>query len=73
MLRLRRGETGDTGRGLGMTAAAGGGPERVAPSTVEDLSTVLKDATEAQHMVNVVGGGTRQGYGSPPPRTSCWI
>ncbi len=67
MLRLRRGETGDTGRGLGMTGAAGGGPERVAPSTVEDLSTVLKEATEEQRVVNVVGGGTRQGYGSPPP------
>ena len=67
MLRLRRGEAGNTGRGLGMTGAAGGGPERVAPSTVEDLSTVLRKATEEQRVVNVVGGGTRQGYGSPPP------
>ena len=43
MLRLRRGETGDTGRGLGMTGTAGGGPERVAPSSVEDLATVLQE------------------------------
>ena len=49
-----------------MTGTAGGGPERVAPSSVEDLATVLKSATEEQRLVNVVGGGTRQGYGSPP-------
>ena len=67
MLRLRRSEAGDTGRGLGMTGAAGGGPERAAPSSVEDLTGILKGATEEQRVVNVVGGGTRQGYGSPPP------
>jgi FAD/FMN-containing dehydrogenase len=50
-----------------MSGAAGGGPERVAPSSVEDLVTVLKSATEEKRVVNVVGGGTRQGYGSPPP------
>jgi glycolate oxidase FAD binding subunit len=50
-----------------MTGAAGGGPERVAPSSVEDLAKVLGHATEEQRVVNVVGGGTRQGYGSPPP------
>ena len=65
MLRLRWGETGDTGRGLGMNGTAGGGPERVAPSTVEDLTSVLRKATEEQRVVNVVGGGTNQGYGSP--------
>ena len=67
MLRLRRDPAGDTGRGLGMTGAAGGGPERVAPSSVEELARILKRATEEQRLVNVVGGGTRQGYGSPPP------
>jgi len=50
-----------------MTGTAGGGPERVAPSSVEELAKVLKSATEEQRVVNVVGGGTRQGYGSPPP------
>jgi glycolate oxidase FAD binding subunit len=48
-----------------MTAAAGGGPERVAPSGVEDLAKTLRRATEARQIVQVVGGGTRQGYGSP--------
>jgi glycolate oxidase FAD binding subunit len=67
MLRLRWSEARNTGRGLGMTGTAGGGPERVAPSSVEDLATVLKSATEERRVVNVVGGGTRQGYGSPPP------
>ena len=50
-----------------MTGTAGGGPERVAPSSVEDLAVILKSATEDQRVVNVVGGATRQGYGSPPP------
>ena len=50
-----------------MSGTAGGGPQRVAPSSVEDLVTVLKSATEEKRVVNVVGGGTRQGYGSPPP------
>lgn len=67
MLRFRWGEAGDTGRGLGMTGAAGGGPERVAPSSVAELVTILKGATEEQRVVSVVGGGTRQGYGSPRP------
>ncbi len=49
-----------------MTGAAGGGPERVAPSTVEDLSSILRRATEGKRVVQVVGGGTKQGYGTPP-------
>ncbi len=48
-----------------MTGAAGGGPERVAPSTVEDLSSILRGATEGKRVVQVVGGGTKQGYGTP--------
>lgn len=49
-----------------MTAAAEGHAERVAPSDVESLAALLRQATESQSVVQVVGGGTRQGYGRPP-------
>jgi glycolate oxidase FAD binding subunit len=50
-----------------VTGAAGGGPEHLAPDSVETLAETLRHASEARRIVQVVGGGTRQGYGSPPP------
>lgn len=50
-----------------MTGAAGGGPEHLAPTDVDTLGEALRQATEERRIVQVVGGGTRQGYGSPPP------
>jgi glycolate oxidase FAD binding subunit len=52
-----------------MTEAADGGwrgYEKVAPADVATLATVMREASEARLVVQVVGGGTRQGYGSPP-------
>lgn len=51
-----------------MTETADGGWEqyqRVTPGTVDVLASVLRRATESSSIVQVVGGGTRQGYGSP--------
>lgn len=53
-----------------MTEAAGGGPrlqQKVAPPDVNALVSVLREASASRSVVQVVGGGTRQGYGSPPP------
>ena len=50
-----------------VTGAAGGGPEHLAPDSVEALAAALRQATENRRVIQVVGGGTRQGYGSPPP------
>ena len=49
-----------------MTGAAGSGWQRATPSSVENLVEILRQATAGHQMVQVVGGGTRQGYGSPP-------
>lgn len=52
-----------------MTGAAGGGGrhhQRATPASVEALAEILRHATETRSIVQVVGGGTRQGYGSPP-------
>lgn len=65
MLRLRRDATRDPRRGLDMTGAAYGGADHVAPGDVESLASILRAATEQSAVVQVVGGGTRQGYGSP--------
>ena len=53
-----------------MTAAAGSGPsgqQKIAPTDVDNVASVLREATESGSVVQVVGGGTRQGYGTPPP------
>jgi glycolate oxidase FAD binding subunit len=50
-----------------MTEAELGGAEQVAPQSVEALASTLRRATDDSLVVQVVGGGTRQGYGSPPP------
>ena len=50
-----------------MTGAAGGGPEHLVPTDVETLGESLRRATEERRIVQVIGGGTRQGYGSPTP------
>jgi hypothetical protein len=53
-----------------MTAATGNGwhdYERVAPEDVESMASLLRRASESGSVVQVVGGGTRQGYGSPVP------
>jgi glycolate oxidase FAD binding subunit len=34
---------------------------------VDTLATIMREASESRSTVQVVGGGTRQGYGSPPP------
>jgi len=49
-----------------MTGAAPGGAERAVPADAEILASLLKHATESGSVIQVVGGGTRQGYGSPP-------
>ncbi len=52
-----------------MTGAAGGGWRQyqlATPAEVDELATILRQATESRLNVQVVGGGTRQGYGSPP-------
>ena len=40
---------------------------KVAPKSPHDVAAVLRYATEHQLGVQVWGGGTRQGYGTPPP------
>jgi glycolate oxidase FAD binding subunit len=53
-----------------MTEAADGGwhgYQRAAPPDEATLATVMRQASEERLGVRVVGGGTRQGYGSPPP------
>ena len=37
----------------------------VAPSTNEEVVAVLRHATTSRKVVQVWGGGTRQGYGNP--------
>ncbi len=47
-----------------------GAPENVltlAPSTAEEVATVLRHATANKAVVQVWGGGTRQGHGDPRP------
>lgn len=39
----------------------------IAPSDVESLAATLRTATADKTAVQVIGGGTRQGYGSPLP------
>ncbi len=43
------------------------GASRVTPETVEELAGLLREASQAGTVVQVVGGGTRQGFGSPLP------
>jgi glycolate oxidase FAD binding subunit len=53
-----------------MTEAAGGGwsgYQKAAPTDVNSLAALLRQASESHLIVQVVGGGTRPGYGSPPP------
>lgn len=53
-----------------MTAASGsrpGGGREVAPTDVDTVASLLRDASESHSTVQVVGGATRQGYGSPSP------
>ncbi|MFQ5523834.1 MAG: FAD-binding oxidoreductase [Acidimicrobiia bacterium] len=48
----------------------GGAPEAeltLAPKTANDVADILRYATEKEMKVQVWGGGTRQGYGLPPP------
>jgi glycolate oxidase FAD binding subunit len=52
---------------MAVTEAAGGGPEHLAPDDVETLAETLRHASEDRRVVEVVGGGTRQGYGAPTP------
>jgi glycolate oxidase FAD binding subunit len=52
---------------MALTGAAGAGPEHFAPDDVDTLAETLRHATEHRRAVQVVGGGTRQGYGSPTP------
>lgn len=53
---------------MGLTsAAAEGGPEQAAPDNIEVLAGLLREASVTRSIVQVVGGGTRQGYGSPVP------
>ncbi len=39
----------------------------VAPASIDDLAMVLRHATDHNLAVQVWGGGTRSGYGTPPP------
>jgi glycolate oxidase FAD binding subunit len=48
-----------------MTGAPSGGADHHAPGDVEALASILRSATEQSAVVQIVGGGTRQGYGSP--------
>jgi glycolate oxidase FAD binding subunit len=52
-----------------MTAAAGApsGQQKITPTDVDHLSSVLRDATASGSVVQVTGGGTRLGYGAPTP------
>lgn len=79
MLRLRRGQTRDPRWCVGVTRAdplaslesdIAHAPEAdsiVSPRTTEDVARVLRFATENGLSVQVLGGGTHSGYGSPPP------
>ena len=49
-----------------MTQTGEEGAEHVAPADVEALAATLREATKTRSLVQVIGGGTRQGYGSPP-------
>lgn len=54
-----------------MTAAAGSGTSgrpKIVPTDVEEVVSLLREATDSGSVVQVVGGGTRQGYGvlTPP-------
>ena len=37
------------------------------PSSAEEVASILRYATEGDKAVDVLGGGTRHGFGSPPP------
>lgn len=50
-----------------MTGGVEGGSDHLAPPDIDTLAAILRRATEGSSVVQVVGGGTRQGYGSPPP------
>jgi glycolate oxidase FAD binding subunit len=50
-----------------MTSSASGGPDHISPAGTDELVSILRQATAEGAAVQVVGGGTRQGYGSPPP------
>jgi glycolate dehydrogenase FAD-binding subunit len=43
------------------------GVAEVAPSSVEELARVLRQASAERTVVQVVGGGSRLGYGTPEP------
>jgi glycolate oxidase FAD binding subunit len=51
---------------MDMSDRVGSEPEQVVPADIDSLAATLRRATESSSMVQVVGGGTRQGYGSPP-------
>jgi glycolate oxidase FAD binding subunit len=52
-----------------MTGTAAGGPSGgwLSITDVDTLAAVLREASESGSVVQVKGGGTRQGYGSPVP------
>ncbi len=78
MLRLWWREAGDPRRCLGVTRAevlagleseVAHAPDAdivVSPRTVDDVVTVLRHASESGRRVQVLGGGTHSGFGSPP-------
>ena len=65
MLRLRRGSSRDPRRGLDMSEGTRSGATHLTPVSTDELSGILREASEKSLNVNVVGGGTRQGYGTP--------
>jgi glycolate oxidase FAD binding subunit len=52
---------------MAVTEAAGGAPQHHSPDNLETLAETLRHASENRRVVQVIGGGTRHGYGSPPP------
>ena len=48
-----------------MSEGTGSGATHLTPASTEELSRTLREASEQSLKVTVVGGGTRQGYGSP--------
>jgi glycolate oxidase FAD binding subunit len=50
-----------------MTEAVMAGADQVAPADIDSLAAILRRATKERKVVQVVGGGTRQGYGAPSP------
>ena len=48
-----------------MSEGTGSGATHLTPASTDELCGVLREASEKGLKVTVVGGGTRQGYGSP--------